>query len=158
MPKKKAHLKRPAARQRKAVSRRRPSRKPAAIVGVLTSAQSFLAVPELKPSEGYAGILLDKSGKPTAHLIEIAVRGQDGTHEEQTAWAKSVGGELPDLQEGALLYANRKHAHESRYYWTRELHAGNADYAWVQTFGNGGQDNVHKGNRYLACAVRRAPI
>lgn len=157
MPKKKAHLKRPAARQRKHVARRKaPARELAAVV---TSARTVLTIPELKAGEGYAGILLDKSGKSIAHLIEIAVRGQEGTHEEQTAWAKSVGGELPDLQESALLYANRKHAHESRYYWTRELHAGYAEAAWFQNFGGGYQGyDLHKGSKYRACAVRRVPI
>ncbi len=33
-------------------------------------------------------------------------------------------------------------------------HAGNSDYAWIQNFGNGNQNNDHKDNRYLACAVR----
>jgi len=157
MPKKKAHLKRSAARQRKVVSRHKPARKPrAAAVRALTPLA--FTIPELNAGEGYAGILLDKSGKPTAHLIEIAVRNQEGTHAEQTAWAHTVGGELPDLQEGALLYANRKHAHEQRYYWTRELRAGCADCAWLQYFGNGYQDFNHKGNRSRACAVRRVPI
>lgn len=156
MPKKKAHLKRPAARQRKHVSRRKPPARAAA--AVVTATRTVLTIPQLKAGESYAGILLDKSGKPTAHLIEIAVRGEEGTHEEQTAWAKSAGGELPDLQEGALLYANRKHAHESRYYWTRELHAGYAECAWIQTFGYGTQGYGHKGDKCRACAVRRVPI
>jgi len=33
-------------------------------------------------------------------------------------------------------------------------HAGNSDYAWIQNFGNGNQNNANKDNRYLARFVR----
>lgn len=152
MAKKRAHLKRKLTRTRKAVSRRVAKR------AVVAFAVPTFALPSMKPGEGYAGVLVDKDGRTTAHLVEIAVRAEEGTHEAQTAWAKSAGGELPDRQESALLYANRKHAHQSRYYWTRETVAGTAEFAWVQYFGDGDQAHDLKGRKYLACAVRRVPI
>lgn len=156
MAKKKSFLKRPAARTRQQ-PKPRAAPKPVAAKKPDIAAPAFVK-PAMKPGEEYSGILVDQTGKPTAHLIEIAIRDTEGTQEEQIIWAKEQGGELPDLQEGALLYANRKHAHKARYYWTREPSAGHADYAWLQTFGNGHQSLGHKGSRYLACAVRRVAI
>lgn len=168
--KKKALLKRAASRTRvapvKRVAAKKPARARAAPQSLVTSAATHLnpaaagafQVPQLGAGESYAGILLDQAGKPVAHLVEIARRTQEGTWQEQLDWAKSVGGELPNKQEGALLYANRSHAYEKRWHWLREEYAGNAVYAWVQTFGDGGQDGDHKGGRYLACAVRRVAI
>ena len=38
--------------------------------------------------------------------------------------------------------------------WTQ--HAGNDDYAWMQHFGNGNQNNNHKDNQYRVVLVRRS--
>ncbi len=151
MAKKRASLKRPVSRVRKLI-KKRPTSKPLQATGV-----AFVG-PVLKAGEAYAGILLNEAGKPVAHLVEIARRTADGTWQEQKAWAKSVGGELPDRQEGALLYANRRHAYEKRWHWLREEYAGNSVFAWVQHFGYGDQYGARKVTRSLACAVRRVAI
>jgi hypothetical protein len=153
MPKKKL-LRRAALRARKPSTTRRAAPKKRAAA---TKPASF-PIPALRAGEGYAGVLLDAAGKPIAHLVELAAERENLTHAEALAFAKEQGGELPDRQEAALLYANRKAAHQERWYWTREEYAGDSAYAWIQYFGDGHQGGGLMGNRYLARAVRRVPI
>jgi hypothetical protein len=115
-------------------------------------------LPTLKKGEAYAGVLLDAKGKPVAHLIELPETATKVTWKQALEFAMAQGGELPDRQEAALLYANRKADHENEWYWTREQHASYESYAWIQDFDDGLQYDGDKGNRYRARAVRRVPI
>lgn len=47
---------------------------------------------------------------------------------------------------------------EESWYWTSTQHAGDSDTAWVQDFGDGGQDYDWKGNEYRVLAVRSEVI
>ena len=47
---------------------------------------------------------------------------------------------------------------EQRYYWTQEVHTGDADYAWLAYFGYGLQTSGRKASEYRARAVRRVSI
>ncbi len=111
-----------------------------------------ITLPDLAKGETYAGILL-QDGRPAHHLVllpgDTSVKWKDAI-----AWAKKQGGELPTRKEQALLFANAADKFESAWYWSSEEYAGDADYAWIQTF-NG---NDLKSNEYRARAVRRVPI
>ena len=118
-----------------------------------------LTVPAMKKGEIYAGIILNDFPNASGqhHLIllpgDVSMKWADAT-----AWAKKQGGDLPTRKEQALLFANAAEAFEQRYYWSSEVHAGGADCAWVQYFGDGYQYLVRKDLEYRARAVRRVAI
>lgn len=113
-----------------------------------------IQIPELQENEKYAGITL-KDGQPHENIILLP--GEfSGTWEQCKEWAKSIGGELPDRQVGALLYANLKSEFENDWYWLSQQYSPVS--AWVQFFGDGYQDDIHKDLELRARAVRRSPI
>jgi len=140
----------------KALKKKSPARAsaPAAkkMAGVITMPTT------LKKGEAWAGVLLDKSGNAFAHLIELPGKVKSATWDEAMKWAKEQGGELPDEQEGALLYANRKHAFDPEWHWLRTQDASYSVYAWIQSFSAGDQNSSNKDYRYVARAVRSIPI
>jgi len=74
------------------------------------------------------------------------------------AWAKSIGGDLPNRCESALLFATMKDQFEPKWHWTNEQHADYSNYAWMQVFIIGYQYDFHKSGEYRARAVRRLLI
>jgi hypothetical protein len=73
-------------------------------------------------------------------------------------WAKSIGGELPDRCESALLFATMKDEFSPEWYWSRAQHAADSGYAWLQHFGTGSQSYDPKSYEGRARAVRRLEI
>lgn len=120
---------------------------------------------EIWPGKGgrFAGIGTGPDGQN--HLVFV----HEAPHEPKTwqayvDWCKTLEADghkdfrpmfRPD---GALAYATMKDQFKDDWYWLGEVHAGDADYAWLQYFGNGRQDIDLKDYRYLACAVRSEPI
>ena len=121
-----------------------------------TTIQLPAATIELRPGERYSGAVLDQDGNVKHHLILLPdrpaarVRWQDAM-----AWAESVGGQLPDRQEQALLFANCKPHLQKTWHWSSETHEEDASYAWNCYFSNGYQDYYRKGYEGSAVAVRR---
>lgn len=113
---------------------------------------------ELNEGETYAGLILNADGTPTHHLVLLPGDNDDATWAEQTAWAESIGGELPSRQEQSLLFANCKQHFESAWYWSGEQPASASDYAWCQHFGYGYHVSGYKSAALRARAVRRLPI
>ncbi len=74
------------------------------------------------------------------------------------AWAESIGGDLPDRVEHALMLATMGDQFDPEFYWSNTQHASDSDYAWFQYFGYGGQYDVRKSYCYRARAVRRLSI
>ena len=112
---------------------------------------------ELQPGERYAGTVLDADGNVKHHLVLLPNRPDaDLTWQAAMDWAASVGGQLPDRQEQALLYANCKPHLEPKWHWFREEHQ-NASSAWVCNFTYGSQILTHKGFEGSAVAVRQFP-
>lgn len=111
---------------------------------------------DLSPGEHYAGPVLDESGAVVHHLVLMAAR-PDKRMPWQAAmdWAQRVGGELPNRQEQALLYANCKPHIEGVWHWSGETHADDSSYAWYCLFYSGGQDVTSKSAVGAAVAVRR---
>jgi hypothetical protein len=120
----------------------------------------LLRVPEaeivLQPGEHYAGAVLDNDGKIKHHLVLMAADpDEDLTWDGATAWAKEVGGHLPDRQEQSLLFANCKPHLKAEWHWSSEVHESNPSYAWCCDFYDGDQSCDHKGAEGAAVAVRR---
>lgn len=66
--------------------------------------------------------------------------------------------DLPAQTVDAAFQAGGAEAFEPEWYWTSTQYAGNPDYAWVQVFNGGSQDDGHHSSEYRARAVRRVLI
>lgn len=118
-----------------------------------------LIKPDLKEGEIYAGILLGKDGFADQHIILLPGDKDEADHADSTAWAESIGGELPTRREQSLLFANLKEEFHHDWYWSCETHAAYADYAWCQYFIHGSQSSLlRKLGKLRARAVRRVTI
>lgn len=107
---------------------------------------------ELAPGELYIGRIND------THVILLPGDSDDATWQEQMDWAKSIGGDLPNRIEQAMLWGNFRDQFEEDWYWSNEQHASDSAYAWCQTFNYGAQSNYHKLNELRARAVRRVGV
>ena len=113
---------------------------------------------ELDEGDIYAGIILNDDGTPGHHLVLLPGDHEDTTWQAAVDWAKSINGELPTRREQSLLFANCKQHFKADWYWSGEPYASDASYAWIQTFGDGGQILTLISNQLRARAVRRLPI
>ena len=123
---------------------------------------SLYVVPEveiqLMPGEEYAGIVLDENSQPHHHLILLPAEADAIKWGDAKRWALDNGGELPNRQEQALLYANLKRCFQSAWYWSCEQRAAVSDCAWCQFFSLGYQGYGLITSTLRARAVRRLII
>ena len=120
---------------------------------------STTIIPQLNEGEIYIGAIISADGSRNHHLILLPDSAENLTWKQALDWAESVGGELPDRVEGALLFAHAKDHFQQEWYWTREQHAAYSDYAWYQSFSNGNQYiTSYKRYQLRARAVRRLII
>ena len=119
--------------------------------------KSFSPALELNPGEEYLFSLSFPDGK-TIHTILLPADHDDTTWDESMEWAKSIGGDLPDRVELALLFKYKPEAFKKDYYWSNSQHASFASVAWYQSFYNGFQVNHHTNTKLRARAVRRVTI
>lgn len=120
-------------------------------------APALPTAPTTQTGEQYAGIAF-VDGKPSHHLFLLdAKSGSRLQWQDAKDWAESVGGELPERFEAALLYANlRDQFDTSNWHWTAtQFSAGSA---WIQHFTGGNQSNDGEDLEFLARAVRRLPL
>lgn len=111
--------------------------------------------PELKEGEIYVGAIIGADGEGH-HIILMPNHSEERmTWQEAMDWSKSVGGDLPNRIEHALLYAQKKDEFSEDWYWSNAKHATYADSSWYQSFHRGYQDYTHEVNTVLARAVRR---
>lgn len=115
-----------------------------------------LALPTLEAGETYVATLFDAANGKGYHLILLPGDNDDDNLEEQTAWAHSIGGELPTRVEQSLLFAQFKSLFKEAGYWSNDW--AESGWAWYQNFDNGLQDDCHKSLGFRARAVRRSPI
>ena len=108
--------------------------------------------------EKYIGTIISADGTRNHHIILLPGAVSGKTWNDAKEWAESIGGELPDRSEGALLFATMKDEFEEDWYWTREAHASGSGYAWYQNFGNGYQYDIVISYELRARAVRRLII
>lgn len=114
--------------------------------------------PQLNPGEKFAGVIVSADGKYRHALILLPGEAESNHWQAQMDWAKSIGGDLPDRVESALLFATLRDEFKPEWYWSCEQHAASAGYAWVQNFDDGLQYYYHKSLKYPVRAVRRSPI
>ena len=98
-------------------------------------------------------LALHPDGTPSHHVILLPGQAVDVNWPDATAWAATIGGELPTRQEQSLLFANLKNEFLLRAYWSREEHSKGS--AWCQHFHHGYQDYDDHSNEFCARAVRR---
>ena len=79
-------------------------------------------------------------------LVLLPVEAERVKWQDAGAWAEKAGGELPSRLDQLILYKNLKSEFKDSWYWSSEVHSGNADWAWVQGFGYGYQYGNLKGN------------
>ena len=113
--------------------------------------------PKLNEGETYAGAIIAPDGTGH-HVILLAGDNDDATWGEQMAWAKQIGGDLPDRIEQALLYKHLPDQFQKDWYWSNTQHASDSVYAWFQRFNNGTQSYRSKDIKLRARAVRRVAI
>ena len=116
-----------------------------------------LNIPELADGEIYIGAIGDAAGN-LHHVILLPGDNDDATHEAQLEWAKSIGGDLPNRIEQAMLWANHRDQFQKDWYWSNETHHSESGWAWGQDFDDGNQDYDCRTNELRARAVRRLPI
>lgn len=117
-----------------------------------------IAKPELKEGEIYVGAIIGANGHGH-HVILLSDHPKERmTWQEAMDWSKSVGGDLPNRIEQALLYDQKKAEFAEDWHWSNAQHAADAAYAWYQNFGFGHQGGSRKGDTLRARAVRRVLI
>ncbi len=116
-----------------------------------------LAIPELNEGEIYAGAIINPDG--TGHHVTLLPGDyDDATWDEQMELAKSIGGDLPDRVEQALLFKYLPEQFKKEWYWSNTQHSSASDYAWYQHFYGGNQYTNPKYHQLRARFVRRSVI
>jgi len=112
--------------------------------------------PELANGERYIGAIVDAAGVAT-HII-LLPGSPKATWKAAKTWAASIGGDLPNRVEQALLFATAKDEFEEYGYWSNELYASVSGFAWSQYFDYGYQYDHGVYGKLRARAVRRLII
>jgi hypothetical protein len=114
--------------------------------------------PLLNDGEIYVGAIISADGSKNHNIILLPGESDDVNWKYAMEWAVSIGGELPDHCESALLFSTMKHEFKPEWYWLREQYTAYSSYAWCQNFHSGGQDYYCKTFELRARAVRRLEI
>lgn len=116
-----------------------------------------ITTPELNAGEIYAGAIINPDGTGH-HVILLEGDNDDADWQTQMDWAKSIGGDLPDRVEQAMLYKHLPDQFQKDWYWSNTQHASGSDYAWYQSFTSGFQSYGLKSIKLRARAVRRVNL
>ena len=119
--------------------------------------EKTIATPVLNEGEIYAGAIIKPDGTGH-HAILLPGDNDDASWDKQMEWAASIGGDLPDRVEQALLYKHLPDQFKKEWYWSNTQHASDSDYAWCQYFVYGGQHDSFKASERRARAVRRSSV
>ena len=96
------------------------------------------------------------AGEAPYHLILLPDHPKNVmTHHAATEWASSIGGELPNRYEQALLFAHQRDKFDRDWYWSNTLHESYQGYAWSQYFRDGYQYFNDRNYELRARAIRR---
>ncbi len=125
---------------------------------LISSFPISVPMPDLNAGERWIGAVISADGTKRHHIILLPGEQESINWQDAMDWAESIGGELPDRTESALLFATAKDEFQEKWYWTREKHASDSDYAWSQYFTCGDQDYYHVLYGGRARAVRRLEI
>ena len=117
-----------------------------------------LQIPPLADGEVYVGAIGDQNGD-VHHVILLPGDNDDSTWQAAMDWAKSIGGDLPNRIEQAMLFDRCRDQFKKEWYWSNTTVDGYDAYAWLQIFSDGSQNGYHKDYyHYRARAVRRLSI
>lgn len=133
--------------------KKKSSKKSAKAANTKHTLVNMITLPKLRGGEIYKGLIVDETGKPLRHIIELVGAPVNKPWAEACALAKQKGYALPDRRESALLRASDPRG-QSGLFWTSEQYEGYADYAWAQLFGNGLQSSYRKGYEFRVRLVR----
>ena len=111
------------------------------------------AIPLARPGERYLGSIIEPDGR-VRHTYLMAGEAEK-SWSDGMEWAKSLGGDLPDRIEQAMLLAFMPDEFQKKAYWSNTQHAGDSNFAWSQYFDYGDQDDFYKSAELLVRAVRR---
>jgi len=117
-----------------------------------------LNLPQVNAGEKYVGAIISADGTKRDHIILLPETKVDINWKDAMTWAKSIGGDLPNRCESALLFATMKDQFEKEWHWTNEQHANGSDCAWMQGFYDGYQFINRKSSEFRARAVRRLSV
>jgi hypothetical protein len=113
-----------------------------------------IPIPPLAEGEIYLCGLADANGD-VEHTVIVAVNNERGSWQQQMNWAKTLGGDLTNRVEQALIRAKRPDLVEEAAYWSNTTVEWDSAYAWCQDFSYGFQGGSHKSAALRAVAVRR---
>ena len=117
----------------------------------------MITKPEIKEGERYIGATVSAEGVVT-HII-LLPGDKNLNWEKSKEWAESIGGDLPNRIEQAMLYATAADEFKKDAYWSNTKHASDSDYAWSHVFVIGYQHGYSFTSLKLrARAVRRLII
>lgn len=116
----------------------------------------MITKPEIKEGERYIGATVSAEGVVT-HII-LLPGDKNLNWEKSKEWAESIGGDLPNRIEQAMLYATVPDEFKKDAYWSNTHHASDSDYAWSQNFNYGTQLIYTTDYKLRARAVRRLTI
>lgn len=116
-----------------------------------------ITFPDLAEGERYLCGTVNADGTIT-HSILLPGDNDAASWQEQMAWAKSIGGDLPTRAELVSAYETMPEEFRSDWYWSNTQHASCSDFAWCQDFGNGSQRYGLTLSTLRARAVRRLTI
>ncbi|NMV36948.1 DUF1566 domain-containing protein [Ralstonia insidiosa] len=109
---------------------------------------------QLAEGETYLCGLIDANGD-TVHTVLLPGDSDRASHKKQLEWAQSIGGDLPNRIEQAVMKAKFSDRFEPAGYWSNETCDWDSAYAWYQDFNDGLQDGYRKSAALRAVAVRR---
>ncbi len=123
-----------------------------------------------QPWPGQGGIYIGitpsvAEGQPDQHLILTDARPEGRLDWAGCmAFAETIEADghrdfsMTTQAEAALIVANAPSLCAPEWHWASTQHADVPDFAWVQSFGYGGQNGTHKSAKGLARFVRRLPV
>ncbi|MCJ9708933.1 DUF1566 domain-containing protein [Bordetella hinzii] len=116
-----------------------------------------IQLPPLAEGEIYVGAIGDQHGN-VHHLVLLPGDNDDASWHDQMAWAKSIGGDLPNKIELAMLWNVCRNQFKSDWYWSNQEHESDPGFAWYQYFTYGNQGGTRKNDALRARAVRRLAV
>ncbi|WP_034302495.1 DUF1566 domain-containing protein [Herbaspirillum sp. RV1423] len=116
-----------------------------------------IQIPPLAEGETYIGAIGNAAGE-LYHVVLLPDDNDRSGFEAQLEWAKSVGGDLPNRLEQAMLFAHHRDLFQKAAYWSNQRDEDDDGWAWCQLFHYGYQDLNRTDYALRARAVRRLPI
>ncbi|MGB2832953.1 MAG: hypothetical protein WBC07_08350 [Methylotenera sp.] len=117
-----------------------------------------IGLPPLNANEKWLGVVISASSLKKQHIILLPDHKDEINWQDAKNWAESLGGDLPDRVEQALLFKCMKDEFEEEAYWSNETHHKNTEWAWCQLFYHGHQHSYTKYSKLRARAVRRVSV